>query len=170
MKGEWETKNEKLVPYKAYIVELIKYFNEIKFEHVPRSENHIVDALAMLASVWKVKFVNAAPLIRIERRIEPAYYLVIEEDETDEKPWFHDIKNYFLTQEYPPDASYLDKRTLRRLASKFFIGNDVLYKRNHDMVLLRYMLINVKPICYSRRFMKGCSELMPTVMPCPRKS
>ncbi|XP_050897804.1 uncharacterized protein LOC127104675 [Lathyrus oleraceus] len=51
VKGEWETKNEKLVPYKAYIVELIKYFDEIKFEHVPRSENHIADALAMLASM-----------------------------------------------------------------------------------------------------------------------
>ncbi|XP_050875520.1 uncharacterized protein LOC127079143 [Lathyrus oleraceus] len=137
VKGKWETKHENLIPYRAYIIELIKYFDEIKFEHVPRSENHVADALAMLASMWKVKLVNEAPLIRIERRTEPAYCQVVEENEVDEKPWFHDIKNYVLKQEYPEGASCLDKKTLRRLASRFFISNGVLYKRSYDMVLLR---------------------------------
>lgn len=63
VKGKWETKHENLIPYRAYIIELIKYFDEIKFEHVPRSENHVADALAMLASMWKVRLVNEAPLI-----------------------------------------------------------------------------------------------------------
>ena len=30
-----------------------------------------------------------------------------------------------------------DKRSLRRLFASFFLNGDVLYKRNHDMVLLR---------------------------------
>lgn len=42
-----------------------------------------------------------------------------------------------LKQEYPEGASCLDKKTLRRLASRFFISNGVLYKRSYDMVLLR---------------------------------
>ncbi|GAU16666.1 hypothetical protein TSUD_326160 [Trifolium subterraneum] len=40
-------------------------------------------------------------------------------------------------QEYPPGASSKDKKTLRRLSSSFFLNEEVLYKRNFDMVLLR---------------------------------
>ena len=45
--------------------------------------------------------------------------------------------NYLVKQEYPCNASALDKKTLRRLSANFFISNGVLYKRNHDMILLR---------------------------------
>lgn len=133
VKGEWETRDEKLIPYRAHIMELIKYFDEITFHHVPRAENQIADALAMLASMFQVRFINEVPLITIERKIALAYFLLVEE-EIDEKPWFYDIKNYLQNQEYPVNATTLDKKTLRRLASKFFLSKEVLYKRNYDMV------------------------------------
>jgi hypothetical protein len=136
VKGEWETRDVKLIPYRAHVVKMIEYFDDITFHHIPRVENQVADALATLASMYQVRFHNEAPLIRIERRDEPAYCQLIEE-EIDGKPWFHDIKRYLLNQEYPEDATLLDKKTLRRLSSKFFLSNDVLYKRNHDMVLLR---------------------------------
>ena len=59
------------------------------------------------------------------------------EREPDRKPWYHGIKFYLKERKYPPDASENDKRTLRRLAMGFFLNGDVLYKRNHDMFLLR---------------------------------
>ncbi|XP_050916132.1 uncharacterized protein LOC127131245, partial [Lathyrus oleraceus] len=136
VKGEWETRDTKLIPYRAYVMELIKYFDEITFRHIPRTENQIADALAMLASMYQVRFHNEAPLIQIERKVEPAYCQSVEE-EVDGKPWFHDIKCFLQNQEYPTDATTLDKKTLRKLASKFFLSNGVLYKRNHDMILLR---------------------------------
>ncbi|XP_050878259.1 uncharacterized protein LOC127082076, partial [Lathyrus oleraceus] len=136
VKGEWETRDTKLIPYRAYVMELIKYFDEITFRHIPRTENQIADALAMLASMYQVRFHNEAPLIQIERKVEPAYCQLVEE-EADGKPWFHDIKCFLQNQEYPTDATTLDKKTLRKLASKFFLSNGVLYKRNHDMILLR---------------------------------
>ncbi|XP_050890237.1 uncharacterized protein LOC127095610, partial [Lathyrus oleraceus] len=136
VKGEWETRDTKLIPYRAYVMELIKYFDEITFRHIPRTENQIADALAMLASMYQVRFHNEAPLIQIERKVEPAYCQSVEE-EADGKPWFHDIKCFLQNQEYPTDATTLDKKTLRKLASKFFLSNGVLYKRNHDMILLR---------------------------------
>ncbi|XP_050877297.1 uncharacterized protein LOC127081051, partial [Lathyrus oleraceus] len=136
VKGEWETRDTKLIPYRAYVMELIKYFDEITFRHIPRTENQIADALAMLASMYQVRFHNEAPLIQIERKVEPAYCQSVEE-EADGKPWFHEIKCFLQNQEYPTDATTLDKKTLRKLASKFFLSNGVLYKRNHDMILLR---------------------------------
>jgi len=59
------------------------------------------------------------------------------EEEWDDKPWYFDIKRYVESKEYPPEASDNDKRTLRRLAVGFFVSGSILYKRNHDMVLLR---------------------------------
>ena len=50
------------------------------------------------------------------------------------------ISSIFLqTQEYPIGASTKDRKTLRRLAGSFFLSENVLYKRNFDMVLLRCM-------------------------------
>ncbi|XP_050898483.1 uncharacterized protein LOC127105352 [Lathyrus oleraceus] len=124
VKGEWETRDEKLIPYHAHIMELIKYFDEITFHHVPREESQIANALDMLASMFQVRFLNEAPLIIIERKIAPAYCILVEE-EIDEKPRFYDIKNYLQNQEYPVNETTLNKKTLRRLASKFFLSNEV---------------------------------------------
>ncbi|XP_050920179.1 uncharacterized protein LOC127137800 [Lathyrus oleraceus] len=93
VKGEWETRDENLIPYRSDIVELIEYFDEITFHHVPREENQIADALAMLGFMFQVRFLNEEPLIIIERKTAPAYSLLVEE-ETNEKPWFYDIENY----------------------------------------------------------------------------
>ena len=56
--------------------------------------------------------------------------------------WYFDIKQYIKDKEYPPEASDNDKRTLRRLAASFLLSGDVLYKRNHDMVLLWCVNVN----------------------------
>jgi len=52
LKGEWETRDHKLVPYQAYIRKLIEFFDDISFHHIPREENQMDDALAMLASMF----------------------------------------------------------------------------------------------------------------------
>ena len=41
------------------------------------------------------------------------------------------------SKEYPLETSDNEKRMLRRLAADFFVSGSILYKRNHDMVLLR---------------------------------
>ena len=52
LKGEWETRDHKLIPYQTYIKELAEFFDEISFHHVPREENQMADALATLASMF----------------------------------------------------------------------------------------------------------------------
>ncbi|KAK2428867.1 hypothetical protein QL285_027352 [Trifolium repens] len=86
--------------------------------------------------MYKVNFHNEAPLIKVERKVEPTVCTVAEGG-LDDEPWFYDIKRYLTKQEYPKNASSIDRMTLRRLASQFFLNGEVLYKRNHDMVLLR---------------------------------
>ena len=77
-------------------------------------------------------------LLYIEFRCcgKPAHCCLIEEEHND-KPWYFDIKRYVEDKEYPKKASDNDNRMLRRLAAGFFLSGGILYKRNHDMVLLR---------------------------------
>nr|XP_033516718.1 uncharacterized protein LOC117281044 [Nicotiana tomentosiformis] len=57
--------------------------------------------------------------------------------EPDVQPWYHDIKRFLKTKEYPEHASGDKKRTIRRLANSFFLSGEVLYKRTPDLNLLR---------------------------------
>jgi len=59
------------------------------------------------------------------------------EAEVDRKPWYHDIKAYIKKSKYSPRATDSEKKFIRRMACQFFLSGEVLYKRNHDTILLR---------------------------------
>uniref|UniRef100_A0A1U7VC70 Uncharacterized protein LOC104211956 n=2 Tax=Nicotiana sylvestris TaxID=4096 RepID=A0A1U7VC70_NICSY len=59
------------------------------------------------------------------------------EVEPNVQPWYHDIKRFLKTKEYPKQANGDQKRTIRRLANDFFLSRKVLYKRTPDLNLLR---------------------------------
>ncbi|XP_073219681.1 uncharacterized protein [Cicer arietinum] len=77
----------------------------------------------------------------MESRDHHAYYHVMEE-ETNGKLGYHDIKHYLINREYPPGISENEKRTLIRLTASVFVNENILYKRNHDMVLLKCVDVN----------------------------
>ena len=87
-------------------------------------------------------------------------------EEEESKPWYFNIKQYIEDKEYPSEASNNDKRKLRRLAAGFFLSGNVLYKRNHDIVLLRcvdareaeQMLIEVHEGSFGR-VLRSCEEM-----------
>ncbi|XP_070039854.1 uncharacterized protein [Nicotiana tomentosiformis] len=134
--GEWATKNTKIFPYLHYVQEMIKEFTKIEFKHVPRIQNEFKDALATLSSMIQHPDKNFIDHILIEIHKQPAYGAHVEE-EIDENPWFHDIKKYLEKGEYPESATHTHKRTLRRLANHFFQSRGILYRRTHDLGLLR---------------------------------
>lgn len=127
-----------MIPCRERIVKLIPYFDGITFHYIPRDGNQLDDALATLSSMFKVRWKNEPPNIRIDHLDEPTHCLGME-DESDDKPWFYGIKRYLERQEYPEKASITDKKALRIFSSKFFLNGDVLYKRNYDSVLLIFM-------------------------------
>ena len=57
IKGEWDMKNPNLIPYREHVLTLIPYFEEVTFEHIPREENQLADALATMSSMFKVTWV-----------------------------------------------------------------------------------------------------------------
>jgi len=103
----------------------------------------MTDALVTLASMFQLTPHGDLPYIEFRCHGRSAHCCLVEE-ERDGKPWYFDIKRYIESNEYPPEASDNDKRTLRRLAADFILSGSRLYKRNHDMVLLR--CVNTKEV------------------------
>ncbi|XP_070017858.1 uncharacterized protein [Nicotiana sylvestris] len=75
-------------------------------------------------------------ILHIQVRDQYAYYNMVEE-ELDGESWFHDIREYIRIGVYPIQATGDQKRTIRHLASEFFLSRGVLYKRTPDLGLLR---------------------------------
>ncbi|XP_070021952.1 uncharacterized protein [Nicotiana sylvestris] len=71
--------------------------------------------------------------------VHQSIYCAYVEEETDGKPWFHDIKEFLAKGEYPEYANHTQKRTLRILSTHFFHSRGNLYKRTPDLGLLGYV-------------------------------
>ncbi|XP_070027776.1 uncharacterized protein [Nicotiana sylvestris] len=136
VQGEWVTKNSKIFPYMHHVQELRKMFTKIKFQHVPRIQNEFADALATLSPMIQHPDKNYINLIPVRFHNQPVYYAHVEE-ETDGKPWFHDIKEYFVKGEYLEHANDTQKCTLQRLSNHFFHSEGNSYRRTLDLGLLR---------------------------------
>ncbi|XP_016670085.1 uncharacterized protein [Gossypium hirsutum] len=53
LRGEWETRDSKLINYRRLVLRLVEEFDDITFNYLPRDENQMADALATLASMIK---------------------------------------------------------------------------------------------------------------------
>ncbi|XP_016721868.1 uncharacterized protein [Gossypium hirsutum] len=102
LKGEWETRDPKLIDYQKLVLELVKEFDEITFCYLPRDENQMADALATLASMINVNKQEDVKPIRMSIYEIPVHCYNIEEDnEKDDHSWYHDILQYVKNCEYP---------------------------------------------------------------------
>ena len=104
VKEEWEIRDHKLIPYKAYIKGMIEHFEDIEFHHISREDNQLAEALANLSSMFEVSQEEELSMIKMQSYENPIYYHFIEE-EVDGKPWYFDIKRNLKSREYPDSAS-----------------------------------------------------------------
>ncbi|KAG8482687.1 hypothetical protein CXB51_024229 [Gossypium anomalum] len=58
LRGEWETRDPKLVNYRKVFLGLLEEFDDITFNYIPRDKNQMADALATLASMIKANNVT----------------------------------------------------------------------------------------------------------------
>ncbi|XP_070025881.1 uncharacterized protein [Nicotiana sylvestris] len=99
-------------------------------------QNEFVDALVTLSSMIQHPDKNFIDHIPVRIHKQSAYCTRVEE-ETNGKPWFHDIKEYLAKGEYPEHANHTQKCTLWRLSNHFFQSGGNLYRRTPDLGLLR---------------------------------
>ncbi|XP_074278078.1 uncharacterized protein LOC141601683 [Silene latifolia] len=136
--GSWKIKSQRLALYQTRIKELEKYFEDIRYVHLPREGNQFVDALSKLAALINIPdHIDSMPIC-IERRSSPAYVNAIDDSEEGEtEPWYTAILKFKETGEYPPDLDMRGKRALRMLSVQFIRTDDEqLYKNTAQGVLL----------------------------------
>ncbi|KAL3746966.1 hypothetical protein ACJRO7_015840, partial [Eucalyptus globulus] len=121
--GEWKTKDSKLLPYHKYLENLVKEFEEVSFQYLPRSHNQFADALATLSSMLQVTDGLKVEPLKIEILPKPAYCMFVTE-EPDGKPWYYDIMNYIKKQEFPEGSTQADRKYIMKMASKFFVSGE----------------------------------------------
>jgi len=52
-------------------------------------------------------------------------------------PWYSDIKKYLEIGIYPENATFNQKKSIRRIALNFCLSGEILYRRTPDLGLLR---------------------------------
>ena len=84
---------------------LVDRFDELRYIHLPRSDNQFADALATLAFVIKIFVgVTVRPLL-IKTRSALAYCCLIGDiKDQDELPWYHDIYQFLSYGAYQESA------------------------------------------------------------------
>ncbi|XP_060211837.1 uncharacterized protein LOC132639407 [Lycium barbarum] len=136
VKGNWVTKNDKILPYVNLAQRLCGRFNSIDFRHMLRAQNEFADAVATIASM--IQHPESAHIDSLEITLrEDQTHCAYVEAELDGQPWYVDIRTYLEKGEYPLESSTNQKKTIRRLANGFFLSKEVLYKRTPDLRLLK---------------------------------
>ena len=129
-------KKSKITPYVQYIQKLCKRFRKIEFRHIPRIQNELADAFATVASMIKHPDTNYIDPLYIELKGHPVHCSCVEA-EPDGLPWYFDIKKYLESGIYSKNVTFNQKKLIRRLALKFFLSGEVLYRRTLDLGLVR---------------------------------
>ncbi|XP_017647903.1 uncharacterized protein LOC108488108 [Gossypium arboreum] len=91
LKGEWETRDSKLINYRRLVLGLIEEFDDITFNYLLRYENHMANALATLASTIKVSKQENIKPIQMSIYKAQSHCYNMEEEERDDHSWYQDI-------------------------------------------------------------------------------
>nr|VVW55272.1 unnamed protein product [Nymphaea colorata] len=92
--GDWQVKDEKLVPYQEIATSLICQFEEVQLAHVKREGNPIADGLASLGLTITFRTNEAIRSFEIGRLEHPAFETMahVHHIQGGNTPWYHDIK------------------------------------------------------------------------------
>ena len=95
---EYQTKDDKLTPYKKLVETLKESFIDITFEQIPRTNNRATDAMATIGSLLDIPHNVPKYEFLIEQLLIPTFE-VLESEYVCEivgpgDPWYHDICTY----------------------------------------------------------------------------
>ena len=114
---EWEVREDKQRLYWDYLATILLSFDQCKFIHLPREENQIADALAILASMWENSAgPGARPVILAKSRSLCYEKIRVMPVQATKKPWYYDLQRYLDIGEFPEDAERKERMSLSMLS------------------------------------------------------
>ncbi|KAG9458313.1 hypothetical protein H6P81_002821 [Aristolochia fimbriata] len=140
---EFEVRKEELIPHKKKAQRLLEKIPNVTLGHIPRASNSEADALARIAASLAQFDARPERIPICERWVVPTLEKFSGEEEVnlvsvyviEEKDWRQQFLDYLehkkLSQELKARAY------VRRVAPKFCLFNNTLYRRSYDGILLR---------------------------------
>lgn len=137
---DYETKDEKLMPYKRMVDNFRLYFDNIYFEQVPRIQNKATDTMTTIGSLLDIPNNASQYEFLVEQLLIPAFDVpktkLMHELVGLESPWYNDIYAYLHDQIIPLDLYPNQWNTFIQQASKYAIIRNTLYHHSLDSTLL----------------------------------
>ncbi|XP_020271744.1 uncharacterized protein LOC109846919 [Asparagus officinalis] len=145
MKGEYEVRNEDLIPYHAAAIALADSFEGFYIDHVPRLKNPYADALASLAATLAIPEGTTQQVTVTSRQLFKSKYALqintveAEPSTLEPKDWRFPIIDYVLYGLLPEDIK--ERESIPRRAPRFYYDSQsqTLYRKSYDGLLLRYL-------------------------------
>ncbi|GLJ24297.1 hypothetical protein SUGI_0463540 [Cryptomeria japonica] len=138
--NDYQTKDEKLMPYKRMVDDLKQHFTKIDFEQIPIEHNRAVDAMATIASLIDLSPNETRYEFLVDNLLDPSYEITPTKMICiigPESQLYGAIFTYLRDNALPPDLSNNQPRTFIRQSSQYVILVDILYRRGLDGTLLR---------------------------------
>ena len=96
-------------------------FKEVTFDYLPKGQNYFADAFATLSFLLQAEDGMDIKPLRINILEQPAHCMIVHV-EFDNEPWYHDIKKYLQSGEFPKKSQPSDRKFIRKIADKFFLS------------------------------------------------
>ncbi|VFQ98421.1 unnamed protein product [Cuscuta campestris] len=133
IKGEFDTKEERMRLYKEAALELLKILKGYEHVQIPRAENTEADVLSKLSNDSPE---HISKMAHIEDLGSPSIHVQLVSIVTEEASgWIADLIRYKKDGVLPGDET--TARLIKRRAPTYVIENGGLYKRSYNGTLLR---------------------------------
>ena len=109
----YQTKDEKLLPYKHIVGTLKAWFVHITFEKIPREKNRVVDSMDTLAYFLELLDQHEQYEFLVEEVVQPTFTqpksLIICLSKTPNFPLYESITTYIIDNIIPSNLSWNQK-------------------------------------------------------------
>lgn len=132
VKGTYDTKGEKLNPYRVVVIEFLERLDKYIIETIPKTNNRYADAMESIASLVPIEIEYEDTILTIHKLCSPYYtthissifsYLITNDDAFQD--WYFDIYGYLKDQSIPSNYTKNDRLRLRRTTMKYVIIGDI---------------------------------------------
>lgn len=137
IKGELVV-NKKITTYDQYIQKSRKRFCMIELSNTLRTPNKLVDVLVTISSMIKHPNVDYTDPLDIEVKKQPVHCSHVEQEPKCFSLYF-DIKKYLETRIYRENATFKQKKSIRRIDLNFILCGKIVYRRTMDLGLLSFV-------------------------------
>ena len=157
----YKTKDEKLIPYRDFVIRIISCFEEYQLESIPRNSNRLVDAMASVASLIPLEVEGKEATFTIKNLgisfiSKENLMCVVQKVGYEVSPWYQHIYKYLKDDFIDATLDKCEQIRMKRLATKYVIIGDVLYKRSFNGILLRCLHVEEIRIAFEHAHGGAC--------------